>query len=136
MPRAHAYEVIMRALTIKQPWAQLIALGVKRIENRTWLPPNWVMGERIAIHAGQAWVPGVHMAPDRADCVHGAIIATATVSRIVASKQAAERTRKGQGRWFVGPFGWVLEDVNQVEPITRTGQLGLWKVGDHERYGL
>jgi hypothetical protein len=27
---------LMRALTILQPWAEMIARGVKRIENRTW----------------------------------------------------------------------------------------------------
>lgn len=26
----------MKAITIKQPWASLIALGIKDIENRTW----------------------------------------------------------------------------------------------------
>ena len=26
------------ALTIKQPWASLIAVGVKTVKNRTWLP--------------------------------------------------------------------------------------------------
>ena len=26
----------MKTLTIKQPWATLIAMGIKDIENRTW----------------------------------------------------------------------------------------------------
>lgn len=39
----------MKALTIKQPWAQLIAYGIKDIENRT-RPTNY--RGRIAIHAG------------------------------------------------------------------------------------
>ena len=30
----------MRALTVKQPWADLIVSGVKDVENRTWEPPS------------------------------------------------------------------------------------------------
>jgi hypothetical protein len=26
----------MKCLTIRQPWAELIAAGIKRVENRTW----------------------------------------------------------------------------------------------------
>lgn len=42
----------MKALTIRQPWASLIALGVKRIETRSWRAPHALIGKTIAIHAG------------------------------------------------------------------------------------
>ena len=44
----------MKALTVRQPWAQLIALGVKSIETR-----SWSTGYRgpLAIHAGRVKVP-------------------------------------------------------------------------------
>jgi len=45
----------MRALTVKQPWASLIASGLKQIENRTYPVPKTVRGERIAIHAGKGF---------------------------------------------------------------------------------
>lgn len=41
----------MRALTIWQPWASLIALGVKSHEFRTWPPPEYLYGARMAVHA-------------------------------------------------------------------------------------
>lgn len=44
----------MKALTVRQPWASLIALGVKTIETRSWRAPKALIGERIAIHAGKA----------------------------------------------------------------------------------
>lgn len=44
----------MKALTLHQPWATLIALGVKRIETRSWRAPQALIGQRIAIHAGKA----------------------------------------------------------------------------------
>lgn len=42
----------MKALTIWQPWATLIAEGVKPYEFRSWRPPARLIGQRIAIHAG------------------------------------------------------------------------------------
>lgn len=41
----------MKAITVRQPWAQLIAIGVKTIETRSW--PTKHRGV-IAIHAGKA----------------------------------------------------------------------------------
>lgn len=43
----------MKALTIRQPWASLIALGVKHIETRSWRAPQSLIGQTIAIHAGK-----------------------------------------------------------------------------------
>lgn len=42
----------MKALTVWQPWASLIALGAKPYEFRGWQAPKWIVGRRIAIHAG------------------------------------------------------------------------------------
>ena len=41
----------MKAISIKQPWAYLIAAGIKDIENRTWKCPQKYIGQRILIHA-------------------------------------------------------------------------------------
>jgi len=38
-------------LSVRQPWASLIVLGVKGIENRSWAAPPALIGQRIAIHA-------------------------------------------------------------------------------------
>ena len=42
----------MRALTLRPVWAYSVAHLGKRIENRTWEPPDSIRGQRIAIHAG------------------------------------------------------------------------------------
>lgn len=47
----------MRALTLTQPWATLIAIGAKKVETRSWRPPANVIGERIAIHAAKGLGP-------------------------------------------------------------------------------
>ena len=42
----------MKALTIWEPWASLIAIGAKPYEFRGWEAPRWIVGQRIGIHAG------------------------------------------------------------------------------------
>jgi hypothetical protein len=41
----------MKALTLWQPWATLVAHGVKPFEFRRWPAPRFVVGQTIAIHA-------------------------------------------------------------------------------------
>ena len=41
----------MRALTLWQPWASAVAVGLKSIETRSWPAPASLIGERLAIHA-------------------------------------------------------------------------------------
>ena len=43
----------MKAITLHQPWAQLIADGEKTIETRSWAPPPSLVGELLAVHAGK-----------------------------------------------------------------------------------
>lgn len=40
-------------LTLHQPWSSLIAVGIKRIETRSWPAPKSIIGQRIAIHAAK-----------------------------------------------------------------------------------
>lgn len=42
----------MKAFTLWEPWATLIAIGAKPYEFRSWPAPKYVVGQRIAIHAG------------------------------------------------------------------------------------
>lgn len=43
----------MKALTLWQPWASLVAMGVKKYEFRRWPAPRSLIGERIVIHAAK-----------------------------------------------------------------------------------
>lgn len=43
-----------KAISIKQPWASLICLGIKDIENRTWKLPEKYKGKMVLVHAGSA----------------------------------------------------------------------------------
>lgn len=43
----------MKAISLWQPWASLIAAGIKPFETRSWAPPEALIGQRIAIHAAK-----------------------------------------------------------------------------------
>lgn len=128
----------MRVITLWQPWAHYVASGAKRIENRPWEPSSRLLGQRIAIHAGKHWDQyGATVIEDvlgqcvsRADVTFGAVIATAILGPVVTTEEAAERLAgEGQGMWFSGPYGWVLEHIEKMEsPILCRGYQGLWSI--------
>ena len=81
----------MYAVTLHQPWATLIALGVKTVETRSWPAPARLLGQVIAIHAGRRVVrrPGEcierelwdHMGEDWIRTIPtGAVLATAVLA--------------------------------------------------------
>jgi activating signal cointegrator 1 len=43
----------MKAISLWQPWASLIACGAKPFETRSWAPPRDLIGQPIAIHAAK-----------------------------------------------------------------------------------
>jgi len=43
----------MKAISLWQPWASLIAAGLKPYETRDWFPPAKLIGQKIAIHAAK-----------------------------------------------------------------------------------
>ncbi|MGF6354041.1 hypothetical protein ABIE27_001951 [Paenibacillus sp. 4624] len=96
----------MKAVTIIQPWATLVALGVKKLETRSWATKH--RGD-LAIHAGQkvdkeaCLVSQIreallkHGINDLRDLVTGAVIAKSvltdvwSISRPFGDKQIVER---------------------------------------------
>ncbi|WP_297827689.1 ASCH domain-containing protein [Mycobacterium sp.] len=109
----------VRALTIRQPWAALIAHGTKRVENRTW---GTAWRGTLLIHAGKSADPH----PDGVARVDGtgvrsAIVAVATLADIhVCDGECSSWAEPGRHHW-------VLSDVRPVvEPVPCKGALGLW----------
>ena len=127
----------MMALSIAQPYARLIVAGEKRVENRTWPPPEKYLGEVIAIHASKsrAWL-GTDMLPDPRGLVFGALLGTVRVLGYFRRHELAKYIfRHPTQAWLWdhrhvhGPICWVFEDARAFdEPIPYRGQLGLFRV--------
>lgn len=115
-------DTTVRALTIRQPWASLIAHADKRVESRTW-STGW--RGTLLIHAAKS--PDLDY-PDaelwRGGGVRAAIVAVARLADC----------HPGDGPCTVwsetGAFHWVLADVVPLPaPVPAAGRLGLWTPG-------
>lgn len=141
----------MRAMSLHQPWASLVAHGLKRIETRGPRPTKRYRGP-LLVHAAKKWtrkefdalhrIYSQHVAPLNAcgfgDWLAGtppplgAIVAVARVVDIreMTPEWIAEQTplELAIGDWQPGRYGWVLEDVQRLEPaIALRGRQGLWE---------
>lgn len=117
----------MKALTIKQPWADAIVHGSKRTENRTWPAPAKHIGTRILIHAGAAYDPmGRFIITDRDALnswpdVRGAILAVATLTGCHLDEGCCAPWGERQ------VFHWHLADVSPLAiPVPAKGRLQFW----------
>jgi hypothetical protein len=145
----------MRALTLTQPWAGLVASGIKLVENR---PRRMIksddFGKRFAIHASReiddptydrikSIDPTLFTAAGYArwyslSRITSAVIAVATLDRMIEvgpaspdfgdpNSQAILSLPEDQRRWFFGPIGYVLRDVIALEtPVPCRGFQGFW----------
>lgn len=142
----------MKAITIKQPWATLIALGLKEFETRSWATKH---RGPIAIHAGKSIdkeafnEPTIYSALVKTgiesliDLPTGAVIAIANLTechKITSDyysmyEQESAGTDKGHlieddewwfGNYEEGRYAWQLSDVQAIEPVLAKGQLSLW----------
>lgn len=121
-------ESIIKAITIRQPFASAIIYGDKRIENRGWRTKY--RGDLI-IHAGKAKPSrsdiqycvrnGFHYDPTTNplhDCL-GAILGIVTLSEVTVGSES---------KW-ANPvqYQWVLSNIRKLpRPILCSGKQGLW----------
>jgi hypothetical protein len=121
------------ALSIKQPWASLIAWGAKDIENRTW--PTKYTGI-IAIHASAKLDP--REMQDACDMMRGFIpkfssrrfqMEAFPAGAILGTVELAVCVITSDSPWFVGEYGFLLKNAVKFKtPIPCKGALGFWKV--------
>ena len=130
----------MKALSIHQPWAGLIAHGVKTIEIRKWgteyrgplvicstkAPP---VSREASLRTSGFWGD---LAPFPALCdLRGHALAVVNLRKINWVGPAHHQAQ-GQALCHVhiGAMGWYLEDVRLIEPVPVRGRQGLWALDD------
>jgi len=120
----------LKALTICQPFAHLIAIGAKPIENREW--PTRYRGP-LAIHAGKSrnWLD----LDDEADypgMAFGAVVAIATLYDCVRLADLPVLLAGHQHAY--GPWCWLLKDIRRLPtPVECRGAQGLWDLPEFIR---
>lgn len=129
----------MRAISLWQPWASAIPLGLKHVETRHWSTPY---RGPLAIHAARRWdrqqreFASVERAlgrlPKRLPL--GAIVAVAVladVRRTDELKTQVSAVERIYGDFSPGRFGWMLVEVRALaEPIPYLGRQGFFSVPD------
>lgn len=120
-----------RALTIGQPWAELILRHRKLFEIRSWTTKY---EGPILIHAGLKWNKAaadlLGIAKD--EVTFGAFVGVAKLNEIrpftKADAKLLKDKRGGLGGWGPGDHAWVLKSVHRITPIPFKGQLGLYRL--------
>lgn len=124
----------MKVITVKQPFATLIAEGLKEYEFRTWKTKH--RGD-ILIHAGKgidkkAMKRYEHL---NLDYPSGCIIAKVTITDCIFIDDNMKKVLKDKNplvyygiinddNWK--GYGFKLENVEKVKPIPINGKLSLW----------
>ena len=136
----------MKALTLTQPWATLVAIGAMRIETRSW---STAYRGPLAIHAAKGfprWARRFTTLPECYEAVRnnytmrlndaaayplGQVIATCrlvAVKRTEAVRDALTTRELALGDFGDFRFAWELADVVELpEPVTAKGALKLWE---------
>jgi hypothetical protein len=119
----------MKALTICQPYAELIARGEKMIENRRW---GTSYRGPLAIHAGKSreWLgdddeEAALYAVDVQKIAFGAVVAVADLIHCVPVNALPEELAGNEHA--NGPWCWILGNIRRLPaPIPYRGAQGLW----------
>jgi len=124
----------VKVITIKQPWASLIAEGLKKYEFRTW---NTKYRGDILIHAGKAIDKKAveRFKEYNLEYPTGCIIAKATltdsiyvdddfVKEVGPTNPSVYKGIMEKGDWE--GYGFKLENVKKIDPIYINGKLSLW----------
>ena len=138
----------MKAITVKQPWASLIALGIKPIENRTWKLPEKYKGQTVLIHASASWDQYADFTDQHLremqekgfkfeKCVTGVIIGSVKFTDCVINHPSIW-AEKSNTVYQLAPdetdedypkpiYNWVLANpIIFPEPIRAKGKLSFW----------
>lgn len=128
----------MKALTLTQPWAQLVIEGRKVFETRSW---RTAWHGRLAIHAGKGWTAddrafARELGYDPEALARGAVLGEAVLIRCqgaedlrlyLRSKGARGASELELGDYSDGRWAWLLaHPMAYAEPIPARGALGLW----------
>jgi len=141
----------MKGLSVLQPWAAAIMLGVKRIENRTWGAKGVmrVQPQTLAIHTGKSderitpelrkWF--ATFVPELTwplEFTKGALLGTVDVVEVTEFRHRAITLAERHGGVAQGRFAdtdspayWVLANVRALpRPVPFSGKQGLFEVPD------
>lgn len=116
----------MKVLSLKQPWAELILQGRKKIELRKW---NTKFRGEFLIHASKNVDKNAMKEFGFVELPLGKIVGKAFLKE-VKRYFSSEEFKKDQNLHLSssdwGLYGFILEGVSRVDEILCNGKLGFW----------
>jgi len=117
----------MKALSIKQPWAELILQGKKKIEIRKW---DTKFRGRFLIHASKVPDEAAMKEFGFSDLPLGCIVGEAELADVIHYNND-EEFANDKNLHFASPgwgnYGFVLKNVKRIKPVKARGNLGFWE---------
>lgn len=105
----------IKAISLHQPWASMIAQGFKTIETRHW--PTDYRGDLLIVSTQSPEMPGFL-------CGYALCI----VNVIDCRRMTVDDIRAARCRWNDRAWAWILTDLRKIEPFRVRGQQGLYEV--------
>lgn len=123
----------MKAITLKQPWASLVAYGYKEYEFRSW-KTNY--RGKILIHAGLSTEKDELNRINLKDIeyLNGKIIGEVEIESCILVDEAFSKKLKNINpkiyeNNYIGKYAWKLKNpIVYKKAIDAKGQLGLWNI--------
>lgn len=111
----------MKALSVKQPWASLIAMGQKTLEIRSW---RTTRRGPIAIvsSVGRSRIQPLVRIPRHAPT--GVLLALVELVDCVPFKPSM--VREACVDWIPDHWAWRIHVIKQSVPVPLKGRLGFW----------
>ena len=126
----------MKTLSLIQPWAQLIVIGAKKFETRSW---TTTYRGPLLIHAAKRFPASARFFAQTeftlgrlpARIARGAIIGRVVLKNIHRTEEIAPTLtalERLYGDYTPGRWAWELTEAEMFEPIPWKGALGLFEV--------
>lgn len=117
----------MKALSLKQPYAELILEGRKTIELRKW---NTNFRGEFLIHSSKTSDVNAMKKYGFDELPNGFILGKANLIDVKHYPNEEEHKKdkdKHLASNFWGDFGFVLKDIERITPIAAKGNLNFWE---------
>jgi len=106
-------EIQIKAISVKQPWANTIATGKKTIETRTWKT---------------SYRGPILIVSSRKPAIEPAGCALAIADLVDCRPMVKADERKACIGLYSGAYSWILENIRSVTPFPVKGSLGIYDV--------
>lgn len=108
-------KMIIKAISVKQPWASMIQQGWKNIETRTWYTDH--RGDLLIVSTLKPEYPG---------CPCGFALCVVNLKNCRPMILSDEAGARCEYREDLKLFAWVLSDIREIRPFRVRGRQGLY----------